>query len=112
MKKLWETLTGFFARLFTRDFASKILAGIESASPYFAQAYAFVEIAAQMTPTRADDELVALANRLGVPALFGTEDKGVAISRIVLRALQMKYPGVPDRVLNRAIEIAYGALKP
>jgi hypothetical protein len=113
VKRVLEAITNLFARLFSRDFAAKLQRGIEAAAPYLAVAYSIVETAARLTPTRADDEILALAQELGVPALFdASEDKGIAIGRIVFRALKKRYPEAADRVLNRAIEIAYGALKP
>ena len=75
-------------------------------------AYLLAEAAARMTPTRTDDEIFALARKWGVPAAFDAQDKGAAIGYIVFQALKQQYPGTADRVLNRAIEIAYGAVKP
>jgi len=113
VKRVLEAITNLFARLFSRDFAAKLQRGIEAAAPYLAVAYGFAQTAARLTPTRADDEILALAQELGVPALFDPgEEKGIAIGRIVFRALKRRYPEAADRVLNRAIEIAYGALKP
>ena len=113
MKKFLSAIADFFMRLFSRDFASKVMKGIEAAAPYLSLTYGFVETAAKMTPNRTDDEIVALANELGVKALFDpNQDKGMVIGRIVFAALKKRYPEVADRVLNRAIEIAYGAVKP
>jgi len=113
VKRLLEAITNLFARLFSRDFAAQLQRGIEAAAPYLAVTYGFVQTAARLTPTRADDEILALAQELGVPALLAPgQDKGVAIGRIVFRALKKRYPEAADRVLNRAIELAYGALKP
>jgi hypothetical protein len=113
MKRLLEVITNLFTRMFSRDLAAKLQRGIEAAAPYLAVAYGLVQTAARLTPTRADDEILALAQELGVPALFdASEDKGLVISRIVFRALKKHFGDVADRVLNRAIEIAYGALKP
>jgi hypothetical protein len=108
-----EVIAGFLARLFSRDFATKVLQGVEAAMPYLALAYGLAETAARMTPNRTDDEILALAQELGVPALFDPgQDKGAAIGRIVFRALKKRYPEAADRVLNRALEIAYGGLRP
>jgi hypothetical protein len=108
-----EAITSLFARLFSRDLAAKLLQGVEAAAPYLALAYGFAETAARTTPSRTDDEILALARELGVPALLDPgEDKGVAIGRVVFRALKKRYPEAADRVLNRAAEIAYGALRP
>ncbi len=94
------------------ELADRIVRGIDAALPYIAVAYQYVELAARLTPTRSDDELLRLARELGVPEFLESEDRAIALATIVLRALQRRYPGVPDRVLRRAIEIAYGALRP
>lgn len=99
-------------RLFDRRFASKLAAGAEAAAPYLRAAYEIAAVAAKLTPTRADDELIALADALGVPALWTAEDKGDAVRQLVFRALKKRFPEASDRALNRAIELAYGALKP
>ena len=111
--KILTAIGAFFARMFSRDFASKLLAGIEAAAPYLSLAYGFVETAAKMTANRTDDEILALAKEFGVPALLDSDaDKGVVIGRIVFQALKKRYPDAADRALNRAIEIAYGAVRP
>ena len=112
MKTFWTKLTAFFAKLFTRDFWSRVLQGIETASPYLEVAYEFVSVAAQMTPNRTDDELIALANKLGVPAILQSQDKGTAIRDTVAAALKTKFPSLSTSLINRAIELAYGALRP
>jgi len=112
MKSFIVKLAKFFSGLFSRDFWSAVLAGIEAASPYLEVAYELVRVAAEMTPTRADDELFALADQLGVPRIWTSPDKGQAVREIVFAAAKWRLPSVPDRVINRAIELAYGALKP
>jgi len=113
MKRIIEAIANFFRRLFAPGWAELLVAGVEAASPYIRTAYEFASVAAAMTPTRADDELLALAERLGVPNLWRSEiSKGEAIARIVYLALREKYPDATERSLRRAIEIAYGAIKP
>jgi|GEM_PF-3539832 len=112
MKKFFQAITTIFARLFSRDFWEKLLAGVEQTAPYLEIVYDVVETAAKLTPNRTDDELVALAERLGVPALWQSQDRGQAIREIVSNAVKSKLPDLPDRVIYRAIELAYGALRP
>jgi len=112
MKSFLSKLARFFSTIFSKDFWSLVLAGIESAAPYLEVAYEVVKIAAWMTPTRADDELIALAEALAVPAVWTSPDKGQAIREIVFAALKRRFPALPDRIINRAIELAYGALRP
>lgn len=109
IKKVLE----FIRRLFAGDIAAKICAGIDAAAPYVLAAYEVASFAARMTPTRSDDEVLSLARELGVLNLFEpSSDKGICIGNIVFAALRRKYPDATDRALRRAIEIAYGALRP
>jgi hypothetical protein len=107
VKKLLERLGRLFGL-----FGDRWLDGVERAAPYLAIAYEVVDTAARLTPNRTDDEIVELARLYGVPRVWTSEDKGAAIREVVYRALKHKLPLVPDRVLNRAIELAYGALRP
>ena len=113
MKRIMEAIANFFRRLFGPGWAERLVAGVEAASPYIRTAYEFASVAAAMTPTRADDELLALAEKLGVPNLWRSEiSKGEVIARIVYLALRERYPDATERSLRRAIEIAYGAIRP
>ena len=113
MKRFVRAAQNLFEKMFTGGLVQALLAGIQAITPYLPVAYEIVETAVAMTPTRADDEILRLAEQLGVPAILEPDtDRGVAVGRVVFRALQIRFPGVPDRVLNRAIEIAFGAMKP
>jgi len=112
MKRFLQSIALFFARLFGADMWQRLLRGVEIAAPYLEFAYELVSIAAQATPNRTDDELLALARQLGVPAIWQSQDKGAAIRELVAAALRIKWPDLPDRIINRAIELAYGALRP
>ena len=113
MKRIMEAIANFLRRLFGPGWAERLVAGVEAASPYIRTAYEFASVAAAMTPTRADDELLALAEKLGVPYLWRSEiSKGEVIARIVYLALRERYPDATERSLRRAIEIAYGAIRP
>jgi len=112
MKRFMDGVVALFRRLFSRDMWSRFLRGVEAAAPYLDVAYEVVEFAAKMTPNRTDDELLALAQALGVPAVWKAEDKGGAIRQLVAAALKAKWPDLPDHTINRIIEMAYGALRP
>jgi hypothetical protein len=102
-----------FAALFDGRFGNALLAGIERAAPFMDQAYNIVKLVAELTPTRADDEILAACDRMGVPAVFAAgSDKPAALRYIALEALKKAFPHAEERQLNRALEIAYGALKP
>ena len=113
MKKFLRALARLFTGIFTAKFRARLIAAIEGALPYLRIAYEFAGIAIAMTPTRTDDELLALAEALGVPALWAAdEDRGIVIGRLILAALKRRFPDATDRILNRARELAYGILNP
>jgi len=112
MKKFLQKIASIFASIFSKNFWDRLLAGIEAVTPYLEITYDVVKVAAAMTPNRTDDELVALAERFGVPAIWQSQDKGQAIREIVYAALKAKLPDLPDRTIYRAIELAYGAMRP
>lgn len=102
-----------FARVFSSETARKIIGGIRVTEPYLPTIYQWVKIVAEITPTRSDDEILRVADALGVPLLLDpAADRGTILAEIVFRAAKRRWPQVPDRVLRRAIEIAYGGVKP
>ncbi|GIU74776.1 MAG: hypothetical protein KatS3mg004_1863 [Bryobacteraceae bacterium] len=112
MKTLIDAIKYWLSRLLSRDLVRNVLDGIERAAPYLDTAYELVQTAARLAPNRTVAELASVADALGVPAVWRSDDKGAAIRELVLAALRWRFPQVPDRVLNRAIELAYGALRP
>lgn len=112
MKRFLDTVIALFRRIFNADLWSRLVRGVEATAPYLEVAYEIVKVAAEMTPNRTDDELMALAEHLGVPKIWQSKDKGQAIREIVYLALKWRLPDLPDRLIYRAIELAYGALRP
>jgi len=103
----------FFAKLFSPDTANAIQRSLEAVAPYIEPAFEVVKFVAMLTPSRADDEIVRLIERLAVPVVLASEsDRGTVLRQIALAELEKRFPGVATRILNRAIEIAYGMLKP
>lgn len=101
-----------FKALSGPDMADQVVAGISAAAPYLPELYAIVRRVAQLTPTRADNELLRVADELGVPAWLGAPTSGDALAAMVLAWARRKWPDAPQSRLRRAIEIAYGILKP
>jgi len=113
MKKLLRALARLFTGMFSAEFRARLIAAIDGALPYLRIAYDFSKLAIALTPTRADDELLALAEALGVPSLWAAdEERGTVIGRLILAALKRRFPDATDRILNRARELAYGILNP
>lgn len=108
LNNIWRWLK----KLMGSETADIITAGIQAAAPYLPEIYQVVRWVAQMTPNRTDDEILAAADKLGVPALIGAQDKSAALAQMVLQWAMRKWPGAPERRVRRAIEIAYGAIKP
>lgn len=94
------------------DLGDVLTSGISAAAPYLPEIYQVVRWVAQMTPTRTDDEIIAAAERLGVPAALNASTTSEALAQIVLAWARRKWPDAPERRIRRAIEIAYGALRP
>jgi hypothetical protein len=94
-----------FKNIFTLGFARKF-------GKYVAKAYPIVELIAMATPTKLDDEIIAVANKLGVKAaLDGTKSTGEVIRDIAVQEAQRKLPGVPKEIVERAVEAAYQQMK-
>lgn len=103
----------FFARIFSSETVRNIIRGIRATEPYLPTIYQWVRMVAEMTPTRADDEMLRVADMFGVPLLLAPDaDRGAVLADIILQAARRKWPEATDRAIRRAIEIAYGALRP
>ena len=104
--------------LFSKKTADAILAGIRAASPYISEAMALASMAASIAggPTGLTIAgVLAAANKLGVQAIIapGATDAqiGTALRDAVVAALKLKYPNASTADLNRAVELAVGAVK-
>lgn len=77
------------------------------------RALPIVEQLAKLTPTRADDELVAAAKAFGLEAraadylALPMERRGLALLAIATDALAILAPGAPTSILNTAVQLAY-----
>lgn len=102
----------FFARLFSPETAAAIQRGIEEAGPYIETALAVARTVAIFTPTRADDEIIALIEHYSVPIFWNRSgDRGTVLREIAVAALRKKFPNASEADLNRALEIAVGAIR-
>jgi hypothetical protein len=108
-----KRILAFFARIFSRDTSDKILKGLEAAAPYYRKALEVVETIAALTPDRTDDQIVAVLKRFASPVVLGsTQDRSALLRDVAVAALRKQFPEAADRQLNRAIEVALGAVKP
>jgi hypothetical protein len=110
-----ERLIEWIKRLFG-SLGAAIGLGVRMAAPYVGEIYQLVRRAAELTPTRMDDEILALCDELGVPRLLhlppSSEERGRVIADIIVAAAKKRWPDAPERRIRRAIELAYGALRP
>ena len=72
-----------------------------------------VEDIAKLTPTRADDEIVALIRKWGLKlhVLTYTDErsKGLFLHQIAAASLKRVFPGMPNSVIDLAVQLAYTA---
>ncbi len=112
-------IAAFIAALFSGTTAQAILNGIRRAAPYVSEALELATLGASIcggAAGRTVATVVQFATRLGVPALLvpnATDAQlGTAMRDIVVAALKLKFPEADTASLNRAVEIAVGALRP
>jgi hypothetical protein len=113
----WITnVSNFFKAIFSSKTSAAILAGIRRSLPLIELALQLAGVAASMTGAgRTINAVLAVAEHLGVPALIKPDvtdaELSAALRDIVANAIKMKFPGASTADINRAIEIALGALK-
>lgn len=79
---------------------------------YVSSAYPIVEFIAIATPTKMDDQIIAVANQLGVKAMLeGSVPRGEVLKNITVQAARKKMPEVPAEIVARAVEAAYQQMK-
>ena len=115
---LLSKIGAFFSSLFSAQTAAAILNGIRAASPYISAAMELSGMAAGIIGGPAGvtiSGVLAVADKFGVRALIkpGATDADLktAIRDSVVDALRMKFPNASTSDLNRAVELAYGAVK-
>lgn len=112
MKRLVDWIGSFFAGLFSPKTTAAIKAGVEACAPYVATALSIARTVAAFTPTRADDEILRLIEHYAVPVLWNPAgDRADVLREIAVAALRKSFPKASAADLNRAVEIAVGALK-
>jgi len=101
MKKL-RTIIRAIIRFARRLFSPK-------AKRYIDQALPIVQVIAEMTPTRADDEILAAYRRFGLEKLFDpAQDKAVLLRNLAVEVVRQKIRDpLPQRLLNLIVELAY-----
>lgn len=98
--KIWNFLNGTQG-----DRVAKLLQDITK------KALPIVEVIAALTPTRVDDEIIALFKLYALPNLdkwlqIPIEQRGVVLLEVAVSQLQKHFPNVPIFMLKAAIEMA------
>jgi hypothetical protein len=113
-----KKIVAFFVGLFSKKTADAILAGIRQAAPYVSSALQLAATVAGVVggpAGRTVATVVQAAGRLGVDALIARDatdaQLGTALRDIVVAALKKEFPNASTADLNRAVELAVGALK-
>ena len=97
---LWNFLTGEQGD----RVANMLKMGIDKALP-------IVEAIAAMTPTRIDDEIIALFKKYAVPNVdkwiaLPIDKRGPALLEVASAQLERMYPSTPTHILRAAIDLA------
>jgi hypothetical protein len=113
-----KKIAAFFVGLFSKKTADAILAGIRKAAPYIESAMKLAGVVAGIIGGPAGKTVAAVlaaAAQLGVDAIVKPDatdaEIGTALRDIVVAALRKQFPDASLADLNRAVELAVGALK-
>ena len=114
MKKFFAKLAGLFKRVFTPTTLAMIERGLGNSVPYVSEAIQVAAWLASMTKSRSAGEISSAADAASValPDWVKNAPPHVAIAYIAEQLLRERFPEAKLRHIRRAIEIAYGAVKP
>ena len=105
IKKVLAAVAGYFRS----GKAERDLAAVQAMVP---GAMPIIEAFAAVTPTRADDEMVALFKKYALPGIdhfldLPVEKRGLALLDGASIVLGRTFPGTATRLLNAAVQLAY-----
>ena len=105
MGSFFKAIGKFFQRLFSPETTAAISKLIDTALP-------IVEIIAMATPTRTDDEVIAILKAFQREGLFNPAiPREDVLRKLAVSLLADKVPGTAQRLLNLAIETAYNVYR-
>ena len=112
----FKAIGGFFQKVFSFFTSDKAQAIAQKIQDYAAAALPVVEFIASITPTRADDEIIALFKRFALPKVeaylaLPKADRGAALIAAAQAELQKRFPDAPISQLRAAIELAVSLSK-
>jgi hypothetical protein len=108
-KRIIKTIVSWF----TSDRAGKAL---EQAAALVPEALPIVKQITLLTPTRADDEIIAAFEKFAIPGaqeFLATpiQRRGYVLLQLATAVLAARFPGVATNILNTAIQFAVTGLK-
>lgn len=95
----------FWSKIFSPSSFSRVAGIVRGVMP-------IVKLIATVTPTKSDDQIIQIADALGVDQILDSAaDRGERVKEVAVKAAQKKFPDVPPEVLSRAVEAAYQQMK-
>jgi hypothetical protein len=109
LKTIIQKILSFFT-------SSKAQAALERAAELVPFALPIVKQIAALTPTRADDEIVAAFDKFAVPGAqqylaTPVAQRGYVLLQLATAALALQFPGLATNVLNTAVQLAVTGVK-
>ncbi len=111
MSNPFKVIGNLFVKLFNFFNSQKAEDLLKLIKDIAEKALPIVELIAALTPTRIDDELIALFKRFGTPNLdkylaLPREERGEALMTVAINELQKLYPELPVSNIRAGIELA------
>lgn len=107
------SIFGGVLKVFSAFRSDKAKAAFGTVMSLVTQAMPIVEVVASLTPTMADDEILALFKRYALPSATARqflalpqEDRGPALLKVASAALAREVPGTPTHILDSAVQLA------
>jgi len=117
---MWDFLSKigtFFKNVFSANTAAALVKGVKAAAPYVQAALQMCSMVEKFSPNggKTFGTVLRYAESLGINAVFEGEvteaSVGTALRDITVKALRAKFPEASTSDLNRAVELAVGAIK-
>jgi hypothetical protein len=96
--------------------SDSVRSALDSAVKLVPKALPIVADIAAMTPTRSDDEILALFTRFGMPYVdqyiaLPVQDRGVALAKVATAQLKQIAPAYSSNIIDTAVQLAVTAYK-
>lgn len=107
----FKAIGSLFVKLFNLFKSDKLAAALERVKQLAEAALPVIEYIASLTPTRIDEEIIALFKRFALPNVdkylaLPANERGQALMDAAISAMEKKYPSAPLQEIRAAIEMA------